>query len=170
MISKKTCRKCGAPLGAGARSNFCPACLYAELIVESAGHDDATLSASNVDTASPDETSFVSSSPVGPSHRFGDYELLQEIARGGMGIVYKARQRSLHRIVAVKMILAGQFAGKHLIQRFRGEVTAAALLQHPNIVAIHEVGIHEGQHFFSMDYVEGQNLAQLVGNRPRRAT
>src|SRR5881296_3332984 len=83
-----------------------------------------------------------------------------------MGVVYKARQKSLDRIVAVKRILAGQFAGKQMTQRFRGEAAAAGTLQHPNIVAIHEVGVHEGQHFFSMDYVEGQNLAQLVGNRP----
>jgi WD40 repeat protein/predicted Ser/Thr protein kinase len=83
-----------------------------------------------------------------------------------MGVVYRARQTSLERIVALKMILAGQFATKQNIQRFRGEVTAAALLQHPNIVAIHDVGIHEGQHYFSMDYVEGQNLSQLVGTRP----
>jgi WD40 repeat protein/serine/threonine protein kinase len=97
---------------------------------------------------------------------FGSYELLEEIARGGMGVVYRARQRGLDRIVAVKMILAGHFAGKQIIQRFRGEVAAAALLQHPNIVAIHDVGVHEDQHYFSMDYVEGQNLSQLVSNRP----
>jgi WD40 repeat protein/serine/threonine protein kinase len=98
--------------------------------------------------------------------RFGDYELLDEIARGGMGVVYRARQGRLERIVAVKMILAGPFASKQLIQRFRGEVMTAALLQHPNIVAIHDVGIHEDQHYFSMDYIEGQNLSQLVGTRP----
>jgi WD40 repeat protein/serine/threonine protein kinase len=104
--------------------------------------------------------------PSGAVRRFGDYELLDEIARGGMGVVYRARQRRLDRIVAVKMILGGPFASKQIIQRFRGEVAAAALLQHPNIVAIHDVGVHDDQHYFSMDYVEGQNLSQLVGNRP----
>ena len=101
-----------------------------------------------------------------PGRQFGNYELLEEIARGGMGVVYKARQRGLDRLVAVKMILAERLAGKESVQRFRGEAAAAGVLQHPNIVAIHEIGMHAGQHFFSMDYVEGQNLAQLVGHRP----
>jgi serine/threonine protein kinase len=113
-----------------------------------------------------DTTGRTSRNALAKIRYFGDYELLEEIARGGMGVVYRARQPSLGRIVALKMILAGQFASKQIIQRFRGEVTAAALLQHPNIVAIHDVGIHEDQHYFSMDYVEGQNLSQLVGNRP----
>src|SRR6185503_2339058 len=98
--------------------------------------------------------------------RFGDYELLEEIARGGMGIVYRARQVSLDRIVAVKMLLAGVLAGKDFVQRFRTEAAAAASLQHVNIVAIHEVGFAEGQHFFAMDYVEGLTLAQLVVKGP----
>ena len=72
-------------------------------------------------------------------------------------------------MVAVKMILAGQFASKEFVATFQSEAAAAARLQHPNIVAVHEVGVHEGQHFFSMDYVEGQNLAQLVGNRSAAA-
>src|SRR5947208_14088419 len=83
-----------------------------------------------------------------------------------MGVVYLAQHHKDERIVAVKMILAGQFASQQIIQRLLGEVTAAALLQHPNIFAIHDVGIHDGQHFFSMDYVEGKNLSQLVDNRP----
>jgi len=98
--------------------------------------------------------------------RFGDYELLEEIARGGMGVVYRARQVSLDRIVAVKMLLAGPLATKDFVQRFRTESAAAASLQHPNIVAIHEVGFAQGQHFFAMDFVEGLTLAQLVAKGP----
>jgi serine/threonine protein kinase len=104
--------------------------------------------------------------PLARLRYFGDYELLSKIAEGGMGVVYRARQVSLNRTVAVKMIRAGRFASSDDVKRFHTEAEAAANLQHPNIVAIHEVGEHEGQHYFSMDYVEGKNLAELVRDGP----
>jgi len=96
----------------------------------------------------------------------GKYELLEEIGRGGMGIVYKARQPGLERIVAVKTILGGQLATESDVIRFHREARLAASLRHPNIVTIHEVGEQEGLHFFSMEYVEGTSLAERTRQSP----
>lgn len=97
---------------------------------------------------------------------FGDYQILEEIARGGMGVVYKARHSKLDRIVAIKMILEGEFASKEMIARFFIEAQAAATLDHPGIVPVYEIGQFNGKHFFAMGFVEGKSLAEKISQGP----
>jgi serine/threonine protein kinase len=96
----------------------------------------------------------------------GAYDILAEVGRGGMGVVYKARHRSLHRLAALKMVLAGEFASPRQEVRFRLEAELAARVHHPNIVQVYEIGSYEGRPFLAMEWVEGDRLADRLDRKP----
>ena len=122
---------------------------------ESGGIDSSTIGAKSNKRGL--ELGMISGFELSTSE-FGDYEIIEEVARGGMGVVFKARQKKLDRICAIKMILSGQLADEGEIERFYAEAQAAANLYHQGIVSVYEVGDVNGQHFFSMEYVEGRSL------------
>jgi WD40 repeat protein/serine/threonine protein kinase len=151
MKTIPVCQTCGTAQATGASDGLCPACM-----LRSALADDLPVPI----TLSPPSLTL--------PRAFGPYELIEEIARGGMGVVYKARQTRLNRTVALKMLIAGAYSSESLLRRFQVEAEAAGALQHPGIVAIHEFGEHENQPYYTMDYVEGRNLSDVLGGKPLR--
>jgi len=145
MSDTRECRGCGAEVPANAPFGHCPNCLL------DLGFGPL-----------PDETEASSAVLAISDRSFADYELFEQIGRGGMGVIYKARQLTLNRLVAIKLVSAGEFASPTLIQRFHLEAEAAANLHHPNIVPIYETGEHQGQHFFSMELIDGTGLDRHI--------
>ncbi len=158
MTKDGQCPECGRPLPPDAREEVCPACALQNLL--------EFVTAGSKSESRPAPSDPASALGLQPNVRFGDYELLELLARGGMGVVYSARQISLKRVVALKMIQAGAFATPLEVKRFQAEAEAIAQLHHPNIVAVYEIGEQEGQHYFAMEYVAGRTLAEIVRDGP----